>query len=67
MDIPFQSNDILENIIETFEPTTKIFNLSELPYCPSTLSGPRPLMYLTFLVCGQPIKALVVLPAHLLI
>ena len=58
------SSTIDPNIPIPIEPSLNSINeinpiLSELPYCPSTLSGPRPLMYLTFLVCEQPIKSLV--------
>ena len=59
IDIPFQPNNNLKNIDDTFEVSTPMYNLSELPYCLSTLSGPRPLMYLTFNVYGQSNKALV--------
>ena len=35
-----------------------LFNLSELPYRPTTFLGPQPLMYLSFGILGKQIKAL---------
>ena len=57
LDLPDNFDEIPES--ELHSPgLIPLFNLSELPYRPTTFLGPQPLMYLSFGILGKQIKAL---------
>ena len=52
LDLPDTFTEISEVELQSLNPLP-LYNLSELPYRPSTLLGPQPLMYLTFAIQGK--------------
>ena len=53
------AGDSTSEAVPKGDPLLAIFRLSEIPYAPTVISGPEPLLLITLDVLGRPVKALV--------